>query len=198
MHTYDQVSLKARLEHLNEDARAAFAAACVSRLLPEYEDYHKETGQGDPRTLRRVLESVWSWVRGSRRERSSYSTDVEALTALLPGEEQGGVAPGKWAVDALSSAIYTVEALIHSDAQRAVWAAEQLVDAVEDFVRSSWFSKHGEVPSAQDEVSDPVMQTLLGQMDRDLSDLEGLRPSQVATEATRLRRRAEAERAFRA
>jgi uncharacterized protein YjaG (DUF416 family) len=195
MRAYDQAALKARLEHLNEDQRVAFAAACASRILPAYDDYHK-SGQGEPETLRRVLESVWSWIQGTRKERASYVADVEALTTLLPGEDEGNAEPGRWAVDALSSAIYTVEALIYSDPQRAVWAAEQVVDAVEDFVRSAWFSKHGEVPSAQEEVSDPLMQTLLGQYERDLSDLEKLRPGQLVAEALRFRRRAEAERAL--
>ncbi len=196
MRVYDEASLKARLGRLNEEERVAFAAACASRMLPVYEDYHEETGLGDPEMIRRVLESAWSWVQGIRKERLSYGADVEALTALLPGEDEGSVPPGKWAADALSSTIYTVEALVHSDPQRAVWAAEQVVDAVEDYVRSTWFSKHGEVPSAQEEVSDPLMQTLLRQYDRDLSDLERLRPGQLAAAVARFRRRAEAERAL--
>jgi hypothetical protein len=193
MHTYDHEALMARLARLSEGARVVFAAASATRMIPLYERFHKRSGHGDPQVLRDALESAWSWVKGDQKEPAAYAATIEVLTGLLPDDDEGSVPPGSWAVDAISGAIYTVESLTDPDPQKGTWAAEQVVDAVGDFVRSQWIASRGRLPSPQEGFSDPVMQKLLGQYDRDLSELEKLSPGGLSSEVERFRRRAEAE-----
>ena len=194
MHTYSQEALTERLARLSEGTRVAFAVACATRLVPLYEAFHEKTGHGDPRVLRDALEMAWSWVKGDRKEPVIYAATVEALTALLPEDDEGSLPPGSWAVDAVSSAIYTLESLTDPDPQKGAWAAEQVVDAVGDSVRSKWIASHGKLPSPREGFSDPVMQELLSKFDRDLTELERHGPSVLASEVERFRRRAESER----
>lgn len=192
MRTYDEASFKTRIARLHADARVTFAAACATRLLPLYVRFCEKTRSGDPHGLGEAMRAVWDWVRGIRKDPGFYAVLAESLDSHLP-EEDEGIPPGSWAMDALSSAIYTLQSVADPDPRQIVWAAGRMIDAVGDFIRFEWVTKGRGLPSAQAGFSDPVMQAVLNQFERDLTDLENLGPETLPAEVDRLKKRAEGE-----
>jgi len=77
---------KARLRALSRRQQIAFMAALCERLLPNYGLYAQMTGQGDPGTLRVVLDLAWESLM-VREAKIDFARQADKLSEAEPPED---------------------------------------------------------------------------------------------------------------
>jgi len=195
---YDNALLRSELDRLPPEHRAAFAAACAERLLPAYARFARESGRGEPETLRRALTRLWDDVTGNPMSELELRASVKKCSALVPGE---GAGPGtEWepsANDAAEALVYALESRYKHGSQEAAWSAGCANDALNRFVMFDE-SGSGVVVTANEEklLRHPLVQAELARQRRDLDELLDARDVDVRQVAVRLRERAAVESAI--
>lgn len=78
-----EIFLTETMERWSPQQRVALAAAIAEHLLPAYEGFSAEEKWGDPTSLRRSLNAIWSHVQGrelAERDVARHSQQVEEIT----------------------------------------------------------------------------------------------------------------------
>jgi uncharacterized protein YjaG (DUF416 family) len=68
---------------VSEKNAVVFAASCVERQVPVYERWCEESGSPHRDGLRRILDSVWGWIREDESPNNAIRQSIEEL---LPEE----------------------------------------------------------------------------------------------------------------
>jgi len=79
-----EVFLTERMTPWSMQQRVALAAAIAEHWLPAYESFSAEEGWGDPASLRRSLEAVWSHVQGRMLAERDLVRHVEQVEEITP------------------------------------------------------------------------------------------------------------------
>ncbi len=72
-------ALEGTMNGWSPQQRTAYAAALAERWLAAYDSFSEQEGWGDPGSLRRILDAVWSYLRGhpiTPRKRATFSKQV--------------------------------------------------------------------------------------------------------------------------
>jgi hypothetical protein len=185
---YDEPALVAVLSGLDRDRQVVFAATCAERLLPAYARFHQKTGLGDPATLRLTLDAAWAQIQEDQE--SLAEGYRETLDALTPGECADWSVETGLAENAAASVGYTIDVAMEGGPQDAAWAARQVYEATDLWVRNR-DDVDFNVEGAEERVlADPIVQAELGRQQRDLTELVHGKDRSLAELATFLRRRA--------
>jgi uncharacterized protein YjaG (DUF416 family) len=135
---FDKNALIAQLEQLPNQLRAAFAAACAERQLPNYFRFSEATGEGNPERLEAALRRVWDDIEGRRPAGSTELKDcLDACMSLLPNEDLGNgdlCLLGYFAEDAVAAVAYAIETRLKSDPCEAVESAHRAYSALDEYV----------------------------------------------------------------
>ncbi len=78
-----EVFLTEKMTPWSPQQRVALAAAIAEHWLPAYESFSAEEDWGDPASLRRSLDAVWSYVQGrvlAERDVARHIQQVEEIT----------------------------------------------------------------------------------------------------------------------
>jgi len=79
-----EVFLTEKMTSWSPQQRVALAAAIAEHWLPAYESFSAEEGWGDPATLRRSLDAVWSHVQGRMLRESDAARHIAQLEDITP------------------------------------------------------------------------------------------------------------------
>jgi uncharacterized protein YjaG (DUF416 family) len=190
--SYDERRLVASLSRLGRLGQAVFAATCAERLIPAYERFHQSAGQGDPATLRLLLDAVWAHVQ--RGEELLTAEGYQGrLDAVTPGESDDWSVEFGLAENAAAAVGYAVDAAIEGDPRNAAWAARHAYEAADLWVRTR-DDVDFNVQGAEERVlADPLIQAELRRQQRDLDELTNGEDRPPGEVAARLKKRAELE-----
>ena len=62
---FNPSDLEKRLHSLFSPGRLAFLLGCAERMYPNYLSFHRQDGWGEPRSIRRALDLIWSKLEGA-------------------------------------------------------------------------------------------------------------------------------------
>jgi uncharacterized protein YjaG (DUF416 family) len=132
---FDLDSLEKRISRLPPRHRAAFAALCTERMLPNYAMFSRMCRWGDPQHLRESLEKVYDAL-------SSGSVDSDAIRKLkascekmVPDLDDFADESVSWAADAGNALVATFECLLTGDPRQAAACATAAKDTVDNFIQ---------------------------------------------------------------
>jgi uncharacterized protein YjaG (DUF416 family) len=116
---FDEERLAGQLRGLPPGHRAAFAASCCERLLPNYAAFSRVEGWGHPEKLRAALDEVWAILGGQPAPEEHIRSLVETCVGLAPDTEDFQSLFVSAAGDAAAAVAYTLECCLDGDADRA-------------------------------------------------------------------------------
>lgn len=79
-----EVFLTEKMTPWSPQQRVALAAAIAEHWLPAYESFSLEEGWGDPASLRRSLDAVWSHVQGRMLAESDVARHIQQIEEITP------------------------------------------------------------------------------------------------------------------
>jgi hypothetical protein len=175
---FDETQLVSRLAKMDNNLRAAFAAACSTRLMSTFDRYALDFAPKHLGTFKQAWEQVWSAVIEGTWQRETLEATLSNVMGIIPGEGNGWTPLHAYAEDAASALAYSLRALISNDPQEAAWAARTSYEAV-DFAAQQ--TEIGFLPGDKDSefklLSNPLIQRELGRQEQDIADLERFPPS---------------------
>lgn len=127
---FDEKGLKKRLAALPAPHRAAFAAACCERMLPNYEAFVALERWGDPNVLRGALDRVWQSLEGRPLGRAQAADLFEACVSVGPDTEDFTSLFVGAAGNAAASVAYTLQCALDGDPTQATLAGRLAVESV--------------------------------------------------------------------
>jgi uncharacterized protein YjaG (DUF416 family) len=168
---FDERELQARLKQLPNKLRVAFAAACAERQLPNYANFSRATGVGDPIRLAGALGRVWDDIEGRTVTDNELQKQLDTCMSLLPDDEVE-VQGQAYANDAVASVAYAIRARLTGDCQEAVWAARRAYEALDYYIVSRFNPKIVEPDAEARIVAHPLVQAELRRQRTDFSQLQ--------------------------
>ncbi len=183
------------LAKLPDKWRSAFAAACSTRLVPIYDKYHNDTGVGSPTIIHQALNYGWNAIADPVVEDSTCNEFIEILEQNIPAEEEQSKYRS-FAEDAAAAVAFTLESLVDSDPQNAVWAAKRVHAAIWSYVEEELAIDITCRNATSIVNSQKSIQLELHRQMRDLREIASCPPSEFTALLKSLRERAESEPAI--
>jgi len=172
----DEEKLAHELRALPPKHRAAFAASCAERLLPNYCAFAVMEQWGNPALLRQALDEAWSFLKGAHLPEETVRSLVQSIEPNIPDSDDFTTIFKDAAIDACAAVIYTLECCIDGDIQRVVWCARSAVDTIYEYlniVGDPEIEPHGEDPAFDAWVEQaPLLRRELEKQHQDLEDLK--------------------------
>lgn len=169
---FDEEELAGRLGELPASHRAAFAASCCERLLPNYAAFSRAEGWGRPEVLREALDEVWAALGGRPLREERISSLARACAELAPDTEDFQSLFVSAAGDAAAAVSYTLECCIDGDAGRAAMVGRLPVDTLYQYlvrVNDPLTGVHGSDEEFEKQMLNaPLMSAELAKQERDL------------------------------
>lgn len=193
---FDGAKLIGGLKHLPPAFRVIFATACAERLMPAYQLFHAQSGQGDPVAMKRALEDLWANPVLPESHGKVYEQQLEKIMGLIPRDDEF---EGPWtdqatyAQDSGMSLAHALRARLSGEAQEAAWSAQVAYEALDHFIINLEDIDTNQPGGEQRVISHPIVQTELGRQRRDLNELLDSADRNVQEIAFRFRDRARAE-----
>jgi uncharacterized protein YjaG (DUF416 family) len=122
------------LSNLPANYRSAFAAACAGRVLPAFTIFHKKTGLGNEVIVAGALEYVWKALAANSFIDSECKNLVQSVEENIPPEDENWTKLSPYADDAAASIAYTLDSLLSSKVEDAIYAARRVCEAIEYFI----------------------------------------------------------------
>jgi uncharacterized protein YjaG (DUF416 family) len=169
---FDQAALTARLARLGPRDRAEFAFDCAERLLPKYQWFHQQTGEGEPEVLGEALRVARAQLEGANGTTADLKPLADRCQALVPVEDDSWTDLSGLAQNAAAAAAYAIRSLISDSVDDAVWAGVQGYEAA-DLVASTELDVDFNEPGVEERiVVEDVVQRELHAQDELLSKLQ--------------------------
>jgi uncharacterized protein YjaG (DUF416 family) len=188
--------LLAQLERLPNRLRAAFAAACAERQLPNYLRFAMTTGRGSPERLVGALRCLWEDVEGRTAGSTELKGYLNTCMSLLPEDGAGDLClVSYYAEDAVSAVVYAIEARLKSDTRAAVESARVAYSSLDAYVSEVLkFRSIGKNQEAQI-LAHPLVQAELQRQRANLLQLKEIAgdPAGEGPSIAEIRRRAQAD-----
>lgn len=170
--TFEPNALTARIERLDPKDRAKFAVGCAERMLPYYQRFHDQTGQGDPDVLTDALNAARAKLMNDPVNFSDFMLMAKRCEALVPIEDDSWTDLSAIAQNAAAAAAYALRCLVSGSPQDAVWAAVQGYEAA-DLLSSTALNVDFNEPGVEKLiVTEDVVQQELAAQDALLRQLE--------------------------
>jgi uncharacterized protein YjaG (DUF416 family) len=188
---FDEEELVTKLDLLPGKFRAAFAAACAQRQLPNYVRFAARTTTGDPDLLTQILDRLWDALEGEPDD-NALQRDLELCMSLIPDERREGAPDQMYAEGAVASTAYAIGAQLSGKSQEAAWAARRAYETLDSHFVSTL--NVGIVDRAVESyiVSQPLVQLEFQRQQTDLADLRAATKNGTDSRITvsKIRRRA--------
>jgi uncharacterized protein YjaG (DUF416 family) len=134
---FDRGSLRDELSRMPTRNRAAFAACCAQRMIPNYERFQALSGWGDPSVLRRALDYPWGILSSdAATDRAGLKRHEAACDTVTPDmDDFGRFDFASAALDAAVAVLGTLRCLETGEVDRAIDAATAARDSVDMHVQ---------------------------------------------------------------
>jgi len=167
-----QAELGARLGRMPPENMAAFAACCAQRLYPACVRYFELKDDEQGAVFSGALEAIWSTLMDEERDAAALGTLESRCADAIPDDDEAFSAGEPYAEDACTAIVMTLRAMLTGDPRNAVWAAQCVYEALDNFVLARSGRQDCVVESG---TLDPRIRRELQRQREDLSRLEGLR-----------------------
>lgn len=169
---FDEGELAVRLGELPAGHRAAFAASCCERLLPNYAAFSRAEGWGRPEVLREALDEVWAVLGGRPASEGRVRSLARACAGLAPDTEDFRTLFVSAAGDAAAAVSYTLECCLDGDAGRAAMVGRLPVETLYQYltrVNDPLTGAHAADDEFEEQMLNaPLMSAELDKQERDL------------------------------
>jgi uncharacterized protein len=188
--------LAEKLTALPQRLRAAFAAACAQRQLPNYLASSSVNPTGDPTAIMPVLNDLWDAIETGSFDRAKLQKGLDSCELLVSDEDTKYFDGIEYADDAVYSLLYAIDTALGDGVEEAVWAARRPLEALSVYVR-----RRCGIESTPESVHRVRAHALSrAEVERQQSDLTDLRhaanvPGQERAIIAQIRRRAEKDSA---
>ncbi|MFK0005088.1 DUF416 family protein [Paenarthrobacter sp. NPDC090522] len=128
LRSFGYEAIRERLERLQLNQRAVFAAACAQRLWPLYERFSERSGT-DPEPMAAILDEIWRALEGPG---ALNSTAQERAESLIPSEDdEFWIRGSSYAQNAAAAVYYAAVTASSRSPETAAWAATQVYEAAD-------------------------------------------------------------------
>lgn len=132
---FDLDALEKRVAKLPPRHRAAFAALCTERMLPNYAMFSRLCRWGDAQALRNALDKVYDALASGSVDASAMKKLKAACEKQVPDIDEFADESVSWAADAAHALVATFECLLTGDARQACACANAAKDTVDNFIQ---------------------------------------------------------------
>jgi uncharacterized protein len=132
MHPEESVIIT-ELKQVPQTHALVFAALCCERMLPNYQRFVQEHGEGDYTVLREGLDLVWEYVLGRATPEQAQAASA-ACNAVTPDTEDFPTISCSLASDAGVAMLHTLDFCADGDGKHAIYVSTLLIDAVAMYV----------------------------------------------------------------
>jgi hypothetical protein len=132
---FDLDALEKRVARLPSRHRAAFAALCTERMLPNYATFSRLCRWGDPQALRGALDKIYEALASGSVDEGAMKKLKESCSKLIPDLDEFPDESVSWAADAGHALEHTFECLLTGDARQALACASASKDTVDNFIQ---------------------------------------------------------------
>ena len=168
---FDLDALEKRVARLPPRHRAAFAALCTERMLPNYAMFSRLCRWGDPQVLRSALEKIYEALASEWVDESAMKKLKASCSKLIPDLDEFADESVSWAADAGHALEATFECLLTGDASQALACATASKDTVDNFIQEQTELSYSDPVLAGKLEDDPL---LLREMSRQQYSLDAL------------------------
>lgn len=191
---YNEGSVIEELEQLPLQLRVAFAATCVERLLPAYEEYSKRLEGTVSRELNSILERLWADLGGQVMTPAEIENAIENCMSAIQSLNSSDWVEGQEAADdAVAALCYALRCRKTGDPQEAAWAARRLYEALDNFIINHDHLDIDQPGIESRVVAHPLIQAELARQRRDVEELLEIDELSIPSVLVQLRERAKAE-----
>jgi uncharacterized protein YjaG (DUF416 family) len=191
--TFSESTYARGLVNAPKKMRAAFAAACASRLVPSYEESLPQLRSSNRNLLEETLAQVWAFAIG--RTQPNLASAARQLIQLIPSEEEYVSLAAAIADDTLAAAAYAAMSVNSSDEKNAVWAARRAYEATIRLAEEREVSDTYTPEMSERLSSNEFVQKELWRQNRDLRDVTATNV-QSSDLVIKMKARSEIERAL--
>ena len=184
--------LKGRVNLLSKEARACFAAACATRLVPGYKIIWELDHIGEPSQLENSMEFVWNAVLEGHFDQIRLEEQLEKVMQLVKLGEKKRV-QDQFKEDAAAAVAYALRSLSSGNIEDPVSAAVRAIESTYSYCKVTTKSKLRGPALVAEMFEQPALKLENARQMRDLDDLtNGLSEGM----ASNIKSRAELERAL--
>jgi uncharacterized protein YjaG (DUF416 family) len=168
--------IKTMVATLPDWQQAAFAAGCAERLYPPYAAFRRASGTNDNGVVRGALDLAWAGAATGSVSDTDAAALVKRCVRLIPDEDADFTIPDH-AENAISGAVYALEAAAGLRAGAAGWAAEVGTNALDSYLLAtqaipwSGASRDGRATMEQRVWQHALVQAEVARRDADLARL---------------------------
>jgi len=168
---FDLDSLEKRIARLPPRHRAAFAALCTERMLPNYAAFTRICRWGEPQKLRDALDKVYEALATGTVDSDALRKLKAACEKQIPDLDDFADESVSWAADAGHALQATFECLLTGDPRQAASCATVAKDTVDNFIQEQMELSYSDPVLAGKLEDDPL---LLREMSRQQYSLDAL------------------------
>lgn len=170
---FEPEHMKQVLAELSPRHRAAFAATCCERLLPNYTAFAKDAQWGDPSVLQNALRYAWQVIETGTIDAGRVAQMISDCEAVTPHTESFTSRLVSAALDAGVAVAETLRILLDADPQRAVDVASSSRDTIDMFIQERDHLDFNSDPRFEEKIlRDGLMQNELTRQDAILRALQ--------------------------
>lgn len=161
------------LDALPATHRAAFAASCAERLVPNYAAFVEETGWGETQRLRAALDAVWRYLsEPDTVPPSDLRSHYVAVDEVIPDTEEFDTPLASSALDAGVAVLGATAACYDPDVRHAASASQSATDTVDMYIQELLDPSSSGMDFEAQVASHPFMQRESARQAEDLSMLQ--------------------------
>jgi uncharacterized protein YjaG (DUF416 family) len=168
---FDLDALEKRVARLPPRHRAAFAALCTERMLPNYAMFSRLCRWGDPLALRNALDKVYDALAAGTVDPDALRKLKTSCEKLIPDLDDFADESVSWAADAGNALVATFECLLTGDPRQAAACASAAKDTVDNFIQEQTELSYSDPVLAGKLEDEPL---LLREMSRQQYSLDAL------------------------
>jgi uncharacterized protein len=173
---FDLDALEKQVARLPPRHRAAFAALCTERMLPNYAMFSRMCRWGDPQLLRGALDKVYDALASGAVDDAAMRKLKASCEKLIPDLDDFADESVSWAADAGHALVATFECLLTGDPRQAAACATASKDTVDNFIQEQTELSYSDPVLAGKLEDEPL---LLREMSRQQDSLDALEKLKV-------------------
>jgi Uncharacterized protein conserved in bacteria len=171
MYSFNQSTIQAHLEALDDTRRLAFGVFLLERALPGYLQFQVDSGSLGGAKLRAALAQCWSALEAGSRQVDPFIS-VETCEKILPDSEDHTSAYTSAAIDAVNIACCLLTYLDSGDVSNLMEAVEARWDTLYLFILNGTDIDPSVAGLQEDITRHPLMQEELSFLHNDIAFLQ--------------------------
>lgn len=200
MYEFDEKALMKDLATLSPVGKVIFTVACVSRLLPAYEEFGEQIASNGYAVVSECVEYLWAFEQDDPGVVRGCEMRLRLIERLHPDENDPRQATNSLFVHAqntVAMVLYSLETALSNSAQNAVWVAMRAYNSMVAHEGKKIEAGVTSPETEEETLGSSFVQTELSRQQRDVLELQQLNSGNEAGMKIAFRQRALNEFALR-